>query len=68
MTPPPGVRLTTLLIETDLKPEGGMISIDWMATSNIWAKLKGKYENGKGLIHLQTASDRDKCYKNFFPS
>ena len=58
-----GTMLTTLLVKTDLKPAGGMIDIDWKATSNIWAKLKAEYENGKGMIHLQTASDKLKKLK-----
>ena len=36
-----GVRLTTLLITTDLKPNGGRVDIDWRATANLWATLSG---------------------------
>ena len=53
-----GVRLTTLLITTDLKPTGGKIEVDWKATANIWAKLKAQYDNGKGAFKLETASSR----------
>ena len=58
-----GIRLTDLLIKTDLKPNGGKIDIDWKATANIWAKFSGSYEDWKGLIQLQTASDKLKNLK-----
>ena len=53
-----GVRLTTLLISTDISATGGKIDIDWKATANIWATIKAQYNAGKGLLNLKTASTR----------
>jgi len=53
-----GIRLTTLLIGTDISASGGKIDIDWKATANIWATLKAEYKSGKGLLNLKTASTR----------
>ena len=51
-----GVRITNLLITTDLKPNGGKIDIDLTTNAkNLWWKLTAEYLDGKGLFHYRTA-------------